>query len=33
MMDELLEQHLHGWSSFDDTAQRAELATKLGAKS
>ncbi len=32
MMAALLEQHLQGWSGFDDTAQRAELATKLGAK-
>ncbi|MFT4938614.1 MAG: ferrochelatase [Paraglaciecola sp.] len=32
MMAELLEQHLHGWSGFDDTAQRAELAMKLGAQ-
>jgi ferrochelatase len=33
MMAGLLEQHLHGWTSFEDTSQRAELATKLGAKS
>ena len=33
MMTELLEQHLHGWSGFYDTTQRAELAKKLGAKS
>ena len=33
MMSALLEQHLHGWSGFDDTTQRAELAKKLGAKS
>lgn len=32
MMAALLEQHLHGWSGFDDTAQRAKLATKLGAE-
>jgi ferrochelatase len=32
MMEALLEQHLQGWSAFDDTAQRAELAIKLGAK-
>lgn len=32
MMAALLEQHLHGWSGFDDTVQRAELAIKLGAK-
>lgn len=32
MMAALLAQHLHGWSGFDDTAQRAELAIKLGAK-
>jgi ferrochelatase len=32
MMAELLQQHLQGWSSFEETAQRAELATKLGAQ-
>ena len=32
MMEALLEEHLHGWSGFDDTAQRAELAIKLGAE-
>jgi ferrochelatase len=32
MMERLLEQHLQGWSGFDDTAQRAELAIKLGAE-
>jgi len=32
MMANLLEQHLQGWSGFEDTAQRAELAVKLGAK-
>ena len=32
MMEALLEQHLQGWSGFDDTAQRAQLAIKLGAK-
>jgi ferrochelatase len=32
MMETLLEQHLQGWNSVDDTALRAELAIKLGAE-
>ena len=32
MMAKLVEQHLQGWSVNNDTAQRFELATKLGAK-
>lgn len=31
MMETLLAEHLHGWSSFVDTAQRDDLAKKLGA--
>jgi ferrochelatase len=32
MMETLLEQHLQGWNSVDDTTLRAELAIKLGAE-
>ncbi|MFT5663043.1 MAG: ferrochelatase [Gammaproteobacteria bacterium] len=32
MMAELLGQHLHGWSGFEDTEHRAELALILGAQ-
>jgi ferrochelatase len=32
MMEQLVEQHIQGWSSFSDTEQRAELAIKLGAE-
>ena len=32
MMAQLTEQHLQGWSVNSETAQRFQLATKLGAK-
>jgi ferrochelatase len=32
MMEKLLEQHLHGWTVFNDTDKRVELANKLGAE-
>jgi ferrochelatase len=32
MMAALVEQHTHGWCGFDETAQRVELAKKLGAE-
>jgi len=32
MMEKLLGQHLHGWTVFNDTDKRVELANKLGAE-